>query len=193
MTSGIKESTDFLDPALLVTLRDKEYRIEPLSAETVVILQNARDAVTQAQQEGKTPEEMSKIEVEGTNGEDRETQERRIFGPAYDEMLADNVSHIVRFRLSQIIMIWTFSGFELAEAYVMSQGKDLTVPRNRAERRAKPRTATKTSTGVASTTRKPGSASGTSTRKAAPKPAAGSGKTSSDTGTPSKPTSKTSA
>ena len=186
MTAELQESTDFLDPALLIPVKGKQYRIEPLSAETVVIMQRARAAAAKAEEEGKTAEDLADIKVEGIGeNESREDAERRVFGGTYDELIADGVNDVVRFRMTQIIMIWTFSGFDAAKAYMATGGKALTLP-NRAERR----TATRTRTAAAST--KTASRTTTSTRKATAGKAA-PGPKSSNTGTPSKPTSKTSA
>lgn len=182
-TPELQESTDFFEPALLIPVGGKVYSIKPLTAETVIIMQNARDAAKKASDEGKDPYE---IDVEGPD-EDAETTQRRVFGDAYDEMIADGVSAVGMFRMTQVIMIWTFSGFDAAKAFVTTGGKALTVPNREARR-----TATRTRTAAASTTRKRNSATTTSSRKATTEKAAG-GTTSSATGTPSKRTSKTPA
>jgi hypothetical protein len=179
----LQESTDFFEPALLIPIGAKVYRIKPPSAETVIILQNARAAAKKAHEEGTDP---STIKVEGVaEDETSEQTQRRVFGDTYDELVADGVSAVGMFRMTQVIMIWTFSGVEAAKAYVATGGKALTLP-NRAERR----TATRTRTAAAST--KTASRTTTSTRKATAAKAT-AGPKSSATGTTSKPTSKTSA
>jgi hypothetical protein len=172
-TPELQESTDFFEPALLIPVGDKVYKIRPLTAETVVILQNARAAVSAARAEGKGLEDLSDVKVEGLDEEETQEQaQRRIFGDTYDELVKDGVSAIGMFRMTQVIMTWTFSGIEAAKAYVATGGKALTMPNREARR-----TATRNRTASATTTREPASATGTSTRKATTAKAT-SGKTS---------------
>jgi hypothetical protein len=181
---------DFLNPVLAVPVGEKTYRFKAMSAANALFIQNLRDQADKATAEGKNLHDVV-IKTEGED-EDDESYMRRVFGDTYSEMVEDGLSHIVIFRLSQIIMAWTFYGVESAQAFVDNGGKAVTPKKAPQDR--KPPTATRTRTAAGNTTRKRNSATTTSSPKATPSKApAAVGPKSSATGTPSKPTSKTSA
>ena len=184
MTTKLQLLDDFLNPILIVPVGQKSYRFKMMSASSALLLQAASDQTEKAIAEGKDPHS---VELEVGSEETAEEMERRVFGDTYDELVNDDLPPIVMFRLSQIIMAWTFYGVESAQAFVDNGGK---APTKKPQDR-QPKTATRTRTAAASTTRKRNSATTTSSPKATTEKAT-SGPKSSPTGTPSNPTSRTS-
>lgn len=160
----LKELDDFLSPILSVPARGKEYRINAVDAETGLRLQKMMANGMKI----SAGLDLTEKDLELVSDEEEEDFFRTVLGPTYDELIADKIPYQGLKAIASLVMIWTTQSFDAAQQYFLAGGK-APAP-NRAERR----TATRTRTAAASTTKRPASASGTSTRKRAPKATPGS-------------------
>lgn len=87
---------------------------------------------------------------------------RRLLGPVWDELHANNVSWPKIKVIAETAVFWAGAGLEVAEVYWSSGGNPEALRPNRKARRSTP-------TGGASTTKKPGSGSGTKSQPTASK------------------------
>jgi hypothetical protein len=156
--TDLKQLGSFLDPILAVPYRDKTYQIPAVDAETGLRLQKLVAAGVRTALDG----EIDPATIELVNDADEQGFYETILGPVYAELVADGASSPAVKYIGQTALMWHAQDFEMAETFWRAEGK---VPAQNREQR---RTATRTSTAAASTTRKPGSQSGTSTRKATP-------------------------
>ena len=173
--ADLRELDDFFNPALLLPINGKEYRVTAVDAATGLRLKNLLSV-------GLKAASITTKDIELVSDDEETDFFTTILGPAYQELVTDGISYKGVQFISSVVFVWTTQSFDVAQQMWRTGGK---VPTPNREQR---RTATRTSTAAASTTRKPASASTTSTRKATAK--AGPGAKSSPTGTPSKPTSK---
>lgn len=154
--SDLKQLGSFLDPILAVPYRDKVYEIPAVDAETGLRLQKLVAAGVRTALDG----EIDPATIELVNDADEKGFYETILGPVYNELIADCASSPAVKHIGQTALMWHAQDFEMAETYWRAEGK---APAPNREQR---RTATRTRTAAASTTRKPASASGTTTRKA---------------------------
>ena len=155
---AFKDLADVLDDTLRIPLSGKEYVIHGVTAETGLWFQaiveagkaqadairKAKEDGTDAPQEISLPGDIERV-LEAARGRD---MQREALGDILDELTADGVSQVRINHLAQTVLMWTVLGREQAEEYFNSGGK--AVPPNRAARR----TATRTRTAAANTTRK---------------------------------------
>lgn len=155
----LKELDDFLSPTLLVPAAGKEYRIAAVDAETGLRLQKLMTVGIKAY---GTQTALSEKDLELVSDEEEEDFFKTVLGSTYDELIADKIPYQGLKGIASLAMIWTTQGFDAAQQYFLAGGKVPTL--NREARR----TATRTSTGAAATTRKRASQSGTNTRTKRP-------------------------
>lgn len=136
------------------------YDVEPISAELGLHFQDLMAVAAKAKQDPKyQPSEADKEVLDDAAETDLYAA---ALGPAYDQMVEGGV-RFAELKLAALYVIFhAVYGDTFADAYWASGGK-APAP-NRAERR----TATRTRTGAATTTKKPASRNGTNTRKATP-------------------------
>ena len=180
-TPTLTELGDFLDPVLQVPYQGKKYQIQPVSAQTGLRFQKLLAVGVKAAQDG----ELDPASIELVSDEEELGFYEEVLGDTYEELLAGGVTASALKAIGSTAFIWTTQGFDMAKGFWDAGGK------SPAPNREQRRTATKTPTAAARTTRKPSSASGTTTPKAKPREKATNGQTSSSTGTASKRTSKT--
>ncbi|MDQ1053171.1 hypothetical protein QE394_001099 [Arthrobacter sp. SORGH_AS 212] len=155
MTETLEQLGTFLDPILGVPFRGKTYKVPPVDAETGLKLQRLISAGVQAAVEKKLDPET----IELVSDAEEKGFYQTVLGPVYDELLADGATfHALKF-IGQTALMWHAQDFDTAEEFWMAEGKAPTP--NRAERR----TATRTGTAAATTTRKRASVTGTTTPK----------------------------
>lgn len=146
----------FLEPILAVPFRGKTYKVPAVDAQTGLRLQKLiSSGIRDALENKVNPETIELV----SDAEEKGFYET-ILGPVYDELLADGASFAALKFIGQTALLWHAQDFTMAEDFWRAEGK---VP---APNRAARRTATRTSTGVASTTRKRASVNGTTTPKA---------------------------
>lgn len=174
---AFKDLAEVLDDTLRIPVSGKEYVIHGVTAETGLWFQaivevgkvqadairKAEEAGEAAPQEVDVPADIERV-LEAAHGRDLQ---REALGDTLDELIADGVSQVRINHLAQTVVLWTVAGRPQAEEYFNSGGK--AVPPNRAARR----TATRTRTGAANTTRKPASRTTTNTPKGTAKAARG--------------------
>lgn len=162
---SFKDLRETLAPGLPLPIGGKTYLIKPISAEVGLRMQ---DLMSVAAKVAKAKQDNT----EYTPSEDdtavlTDAAEADLFkdalGDTWDEMLADNVSFEELKLCALTVIFHATQGAEFAEGYWNAGGK---APAPNREAR---RTATRTRTGAASTTRKRASQSGTTTRKGTPK------------------------
>lgn len=143
----LKELGDFLKPYLAVPVGDKTYKIPPISAKNALVLQESMSAAAKDVAAGVNPND-----VELASDEEAATYLTRVLGTVYQEMLDADEPFIAIQHVAAITMAWCFSGLEKAQEYYRAGGKvQAARPQDR-----KPKTATRTRTGAATTTRKQG-------------------------------------
>jgi hypothetical protein len=150
----LKELNDFLSPTLVVPAKGKEYRIASVDAETGLRLQKLIAVGVKAY----TDKDLTEKDLELVSDDEEESFFKSVLGDTYDELLADKIPYTGLKQIASLAMIWTTQGFDAAQQYFLAGGK---APEPNREAR---RTATRTRTAAASTTRKPASVNGTSTR-----------------------------
>lgn len=155
---AFKDLAEVLDDTLRIPLSGKEYVIHGVTAETGLWFQaiveagkaqadaqrKAAETGTAVPAEIELPADIERV-LEAGRGRDLQ---REALGDTLDELTSDGVSQVRINHLAQTVLMWTVLGREQAEEYFNSGGK--AVPPNRAARR----TATRTRTVAANTTRK---------------------------------------
>ncbi|WP_404285433.1 hypothetical protein [Glutamicibacter arilaitensis] len=177
----LTELGDFLDPILQVPYRGKKYQIQPVSARTGLRFQKLLAVGVKAAESGK----LDPASIELVSDEEELDFYQEILGDTYQELLDDGATATALKAIGSTAFIWTTQGFEMAKGFFDAGGK------SPAPNREQRRTATRTRTAAANTTKPQVSANGTTTPKAKPRAKATNGQTSSNTGTASKQTSKT--
>lgn len=178
-TPQLEELGAFLDPILRIPYHDQNFDVPAVSAHDGLILNRLiAEGVNAA-----TGADVDPTSIELVADKDEPGFYAMVLGPAYGQLMEAGATYQAIKNIGIVAMLWHTQGFDAAKEFWVSGGK---AP---APNRAQRRTATRTRTGAASTTRTPGSASTTSTRKGTGK--AANGRKSSAIGTPSKPTSKT--
>src|SRR5690349_18205066 len=159
----------YYDPGLTLTVRGREYTLPLPSAELGLwarrIAQSAGE-VSSASDEQElthaTERAASRIAALPTLPGDI-TFEERILGPAYHQMVKDQVPDPYVQFAAQTGYVWIIGGEEAAQRYWEAGGRsEARGPSNRASRRA---AAQMTSTAVGSATKPQASTSGTSSRR----------------------------
>lgn len=153
----LKELNDFLSPTLIVPAGGKEYRFASVSAQTGLKIQHMMTLGFKAQ----AGQNITEKDIELISDDEEIDFFRAVLGDTYDELLEDGISFQGLRQLTSLVTIWTTQSFEAAQQYFLAGGR---APEPNREQR---RTATRTSTAAASTTRKRASQSGTSTPKRA--------------------------
>lgn len=177
----LTELGNFLEPVLEIPYRGKKYQIQPVDALTGLRFQKLLAVGVKAHQEQHLdPESIELV----SDAEERDFYADAL-GDTYQELLDDGATAVALKMIGSAAFIWATQGFDTAKAFWDAGGK------SQAPNREQRRTATRTRTAAASTTKKPVSRSTTTTPKAKPQAKATNGPTSSSTGTASKRTSKT--
>lgn len=171
MTS-LEQLGSFLDPILAVPFRGKTYNIPAVDAETGLRLQKLVSAGVRSAVEDK----LDPATIELVNDADELGFYESVLGPVYAELLADGASFPALKFIGQTALLWHAQDYAMADEFWRAEGKAPTP--NRAARR----TATRTNTAAAATTKKPASRTGTNTPKATGSRAS-NGPKSSSTGT----------
>lgn len=153
--TDLKQLGSFLDPILAVPYRDKIYEIPAVDAEAGLRLQKLVAAGVRTALDGG----IDPATLELVNDADEQGFYETVLGPVYAQLIADGASSPAVKFIGQTALMWHAQDFEMAETFWRAEGK---AP---APNRAARRTATRTSTAAASTTKKPASVSGTTTRK----------------------------
>jgi len=156
MTATLEQLGSFLDPILAVPFRGKTYQVPAVDAETGLRLQKLVSAGVRA----ATEDSLDPATIELVNDADELGFYETVLGPVYDELLADGASFPALKFIGQTALLWHAQDYAMAETFWRAEGK---AP---APNRAARRTATRTSTAAASTTKPRASRSGTTTPKA---------------------------
>lgn len=154
--SDLKQLGSFLDPVLAVTFRGKTYQIPAVNAETGLRLQKLVSAGVRTALDDK----LDPATIELVSDAEELGFYETVLGPVYDELLADGASFPALKFIGQTALLWHAQDYAMAAEFWSAEGKAPTP--NRAQRR----TATRTSTGAAATTKPRDSRSGTTTPKA---------------------------
>lgn len=173
--TDLTELGDYLNPVLGIPIGGKTYRVQAISAQNAIIIEKSMNDAAAQIKDGAKPDE-----IELASDEAEEDYIVRVLGDTYQELLDGGAPIIAIKHVMAIVLAWNFGSFEKAVEYHEAGGK--VRPAVKAPADHKPKTATQTSTGADTTTRKQASRTGTSTQKATAK--ADPGKTSSTTGTP---------
>jgi hypothetical protein len=138
------------------------YEVPPISAELGLRFQNVMAVAAKAKQaqDANTEYTPDESDVEVMNDAAEKDLYREALGPVYDQMVSGGVTFAELKLASLYVMFHAIYGETFADAYWASGGK---AP---APNRAARRTATRTRTGAATTTKARASRSGTTTRKA---------------------------
>lgn len=153
--TDLKQLGSFLDPILAVPYRDKTYEIPAVDAETGLRLQKLLAAGVRTALDGH----VDPATIELVSDADENGFYETLLGPVYDQLIEDGASGPALKFIGQTALMWHAQDFEMAENFWRAEGK---VPAPNREQR---RTATRTRTAAANTTKKPVSANGTTTRK----------------------------
>jgi len=155
MTATLEQLGSFLDPFLAVTFRGKTYQVPAVSAETGLRLQKLVSAGIRA----ATEESLDPASIELVNDAEELGFYEQILGPVYPELLADGASFPALKFIGSTALLWHTQDFATAETFWKAEGK---APEGNREQR---RTATRTRTAAAPTTKKRASRTGTTTPK----------------------------
>lgn len=156
MNAQLEQLGSFLDPILSVPFRGKTYKVPAVDAETGLRLQKLISAGIRASIDGEVDPET----VELVSDADEKGFYQSVLGPVYDELLTDGASFPALKFIGQTALMWHTQDHKTAAEFWDAEGK--APEANRAQRR----TATRTATAAATTTKKPASRTGTTTRKA---------------------------
>lgn len=157
--TDLKQLGSFLDPILAIPYRGKTYEVQAVNAETGLRLQKLVAAGVRTALDG----EIDPVTIELVNDADEQGFYETILGPVYDQLIEDKVSSPALKFIGQTALMWHAQDFEMAETFWRAEGK---APTPKGPQDHKPKTATRTRTAAASTTRTPKSANGTTTPKA---------------------------
>lgn len=155
-TANLEQLGSFLDPFLAVPFRGKTYQVPAVSAETGLRLQKLVSAGIRAATESNLDPET----IELVNDAEELGFYEQILGPVYPELIADGASFPALKFIGSAALLWHTQDFATAETFWKAEGK---AP---APNRAQRRTATRTGSDAAPTTRKQASRTGTTTPKA---------------------------
>lgn len=159
---ALKDLRSVLDGTISLPIGGKTYKVPPISIEAGLRFQELLGIAAKAKKAEDTGTEFELTDLDTQVLTDQ--QERDLYsealGDVYEELIADGVSFDELKMAAMYVLIKSVQSEETAEAFWNNGGK--APARNRAERR----TATRTRTGAATTTRKPASRTGTTTRKA---------------------------
>lgn len=171
---ALKDFTEFTT-SLALPIQGKTYEIPPVSADlgaklTLVaeraatifqVAQRNQDAAKKAEEAGEEPSEPEPLPEFELEDDDAEADlQQKMLGPAYDQMVADNVPFMA-IKIAGLTAYHDFLyGREAAEAFWNSGGDPKAVAQTWSES-----TGSTMSTGEATTTKRPASTSGTKPRK----------------------------
>lgn len=175
---AFKDLSEFYDPDLHLPYKGKTYVVPAADLDTGLYLQTIFNLGVKANSGAISDESAAQFD----DDEEVDFMERCLGRELLDELRADKVPTPVASLMAQTLMVDTVADRTTAEQFWASGGK---APASNRDRR---RTATRTRTGAANTTRKPASRNGTSTRKVTANEAS-AGRKSSKSGTSSKRTS----
>ena len=154
---ALKDLRAAINGTLKLPIGGTVYEVEPISAELGLQFQDLMAIAAKAKDTPEYTPDDADAEVLSDAAET--DLYRDALGPAHDAMVADGVT-FAELKLAALYVIFhAVYGDTFADAYWASGGK---AP---APNRAARRTATRTRTGAASTTRKPASPSGTKATK----------------------------
>lgn len=164
---ALKDLRSALNGTLKLPINGTTYEVQPISAAAGLRFQEIMAIAQKSQQAKAAGKDYTPADddVEVLNDQAERDMYRDALGDAYDLMIEDGVQFAELKLAALYVTFHAVYGEEFAETYWNAGGK--APARNRAERR----TATRTRTGAASTTKKPASRTGTTTRKATPKTA----------------------
>lgn len=154
-TPTLEQLGSFLDPILAVPYRGKTYQVPAVDAETGLRLQKLVSAGVRTALEDK----IDPATIELVNDAEELGFYETVLGPVYDELLVDGASSPAVKFIAQTALMWHAQDYAMAAEFWRAEGK---VPAPNREQR---RTATKTRTAAAPTTKRRASRSGTTTPK----------------------------
>ncbi|MEV6033565.1 hypothetical protein AB0L65_20590 [Nonomuraea sp. NPDC052116] len=113
--AGFKDLDSFFDPTLKLPVGGKTYVIPPPSAEVGLLCQRLMHA-SMAVQAGQDVDEDGLNQLAETVLDDDQEKDlyQRILGPAWDELLADQVVWPKIQHIGQTALIWVAAGLEAA-------------------------------------------------------------------------------
>jgi hypothetical protein len=155
------ELKDFIDPDLHLPFRGKTYTIPAASFEDGIYLQDMYTLGARAGSGKQDDADKAKID----DIDEIEFYNRALTPEVFQQLKDDKVPFSVVKLMATTAMTECVMDREAAEAYWASEGK-VPKPAVKKPQDRKPRTATRTRTAAASTTRKPASRTTTSTPKA---------------------------
>ncbi|MEV0236871.1 hypothetical protein [Nonomuraea sp. NPDC050786] len=160
MTS-FRDLDEFFDPSLRLPVGGKTYVIPPPDAEVGLLVQRlmhagiAAEAGQEVDQEGLN----QLAETVLTNDSDEKDLYKRILGPVWDELFADQVSWPVIQHVGETVMLWVGAGLEAAARHWEAGAGEAQAPNRKARRAAASQARSTRSRGSRSgTTRTTGSA-----------------------------------
>lgn len=159
--SELEELGTFLEPILAIPYKGKQYKFEPVDAETGAGLMRLVAGGVSVAQTGEASPEF----IELVSDADEKGFYETVLGSTHAELVADGVSFHALKHIGNTVLFWHIKDFDAASEYFLAGGK---APKAKAKapQDRKPPTATRTSTAAARTTKKPASASITNTPKA---------------------------
>ena len=105
---------DFLDDAITLPIRGKEYRIQSPDGETGLWIMRAK-AIGEAQARGVALTEADVKFLASFAEQDETYLQKRVLGPAWDAMLADGVPWTWIKHATSVAIVWVTQGRERAE------------------------------------------------------------------------------
>ena len=144
---NLEQLGDYLKPFLSVPVGDKTYKVPAISAKNALILQESMAAAAQDVADGVNPND-----VQLASDDDTDTYLTRVLGPVYQEMLDNDEPYVAIQHVTALTLAWSFGNFEKALEYHKAGGK--VRPARPAPKDRQPKTATRTRTAAATTTRK---------------------------------------
>jgi len=118
---AFKPIDEVLEPYIELPIRGKRYRVDAVDALTGLWCQRIFDTAIAV----NAGDDVDEDAVAGLQLDDDEEQDfnRRLLGPAYDEMLADRVSWEAIKMSARTVFTWTISDRETAESFWSRGGR----------------------------------------------------------------------
>lgn len=143
----LEQLGDFLKPILSVPVGDRTYRVPAISAKNALILQESMATAAKDVSAGKDPHD-----IELATDDDEDAYLTRVLGPVYRDMLDNDEPWVAIQHVVALTLAWSFGNLEKAQEYYNAGGK--VQPARPAPKDRQPKTATRTRTAAATTTRK---------------------------------------
>lgn len=117
---SFKDLQEYVEPWIDLPIGGKSYRIDSVDAETGIYCQQVLELGFAA----KRGDELSEDDLSSLSLDDDEERDfnRRLLGPAYDEMIADRVPWEFVKHAARTVFAWTVQDRATAEAVWMAGG-----------------------------------------------------------------------